>query len=73
MVLKNAEAFGGKTVCIIGKCKTNCKALIIPNINYSSPEPKIFSNSPNKKINLNPSFTLSAELKNDFMAAVYFI
>ena len=35
--LKNDEAFGGKTVCMIGKCKTNCKALIIPNINCYSP------------------------------------
>jgi hypothetical protein len=37
IVLKNDDTFGGKIIYIIGKCKTNCKALIIPNINYFSP------------------------------------
>ena len=69
-VLKNAEAFGGKTVCIIGKCKTNYRDLIIPNIRWFSPEPKKFSKSPNKKKNLKPSLALLAELKNDDILAV---
>ena len=73
MVLKNAEAFGGKIVCIIGKCRTNCKALIIPNINYSSPEPRIFSKRPNMNIYFKPSFALLDESKNVFIAAVSFI
>ena len=69
-VLKYDVTFGGKIIYIIGKCKTNSKALIIPNINYFSPAPKIFSKSPNKKIYLKPVFALSAELKNVYMALV---
>ena len=63
MIFKKDEAFGGRTVYKIGKCKTNCKALIIPNINCFSPEFKIFKSIPNKNIYLNPVFTVLAELK----------
>ena len=72
-VLKQAEAFGGKTVCMIGKCKTNYKALIMPNNNYYSDAPRIFSKRPNKNINQKPSLPQSAVFKNDFMASVSFI
>ena len=68
IVLKNDDTFGGKIIYIIGKCKTNCRDLIIPNINYFSPEPRKFRKIPNKKNNLNPSFALLAVLKNDFIA-----
>ena len=73
MVLKNDEAFGGKTVSIIGKCKTNYRDLIIPNNSCSSPEPRKFSKTPNKKKSLNPSLALLAEFKNVYIEAVSFI
>ncbi len=63
MIFKKDEALGGKTVYKIGKCKTNCKALIIPNINCFSPALKKFNNIPNKNIYLKPLFALLAELK----------